>query len=820
MRPRPELRFLLWLAWRDVRAWPPARTILALAALALGVGLVAATGTLGAALRATLARPALAPGRTADLWLASAYDVDYLIPAALAGQVAALDGVAGVEPVLHRPTQVQTPGSGRTRSDSLVVAGIEPASYLAFHEMELAAGRLPATDEPGLIAPAPWALVHELSLGQPITLTTLAGPLVLPLTGLIDIQSLATAEQGWLLYAPLPTVQRWFENQDQVTALEVRLATGASARRVQRAIEQAMGPAYVVSTAAHPERGLQVWQRLVLGGLAAASALSLAGSAALVYGVWAAAAQGRRRQVSLLRVAGARRRDVLGLLLAQATQLGLIGSGLGLGLGLAFGRLGQALVFEDSAPPAGSRLPAAALVLAVGAGLAASIFGAVGPALRAARLPPLAGLLPLGQAPSRRQDRAAAWLVGLFSGRLAAGKAGLAVTSLAYTGVARQPRRAAVIVASLALILAMGLGSAGILSIVGGELDAATTRLSGADYLVLPALTSISFRELAGQDTSDVPPLDAGLLGALDALGASVRLMRGTTTDVPELQVLPGQPTVLLDVEGYAYLGGFRFQAGDWPSALAAFRRGPAVLLAPAVARRLGVEPGGVISLHTTRGPVDFTVAGIGDAELAACVLDLADGAVYLGADEISAVAVQLSPEANADIAREALVDAVQVHGGTLLPIDQLSARLRAMVRQARLALGLLVAAAGAVALLGVVNAVLSSMAERRREIGLLRAAGATRRQVTRLILIEMAGLGLLAALAGIALGWLVTGLFAAVARSILGLGAAPGAALLLGSAAALVAWPALAMLAGLGPALGAARLAVVDAILDSPHRS
>jgi ABC-type antimicrobial peptide transport system permease subunit len=173
----------------------------------------------------------------------------------------------------------------------------------------------------------------------------------------------------------------------------------------------------------------------------------------------------------------------------------------------------------------------------------------------------------------------------------------------------------------------------------------------------------------------------------------------------------------------------------------------------------------------------------------------------------------QLRPGAGADLARRALLDAVQAHGGTLLPVDQLSARVRAMVRQAQLALALLVAAAGPVAVLGVANAVLSSMAERRREIGLLRAAGATRRQVLRLILIELAGLGLLAALAGIALAWLATGLFILFARPVLGLDAWPGVPLLLASAAALLAWPALAMLAGLVPALAASRLPIVDAL-------
>jgi len=59
------------------------------------------------------------------------------------------------------------------------------------------------------------------------------------------------------------------------------------------------------------------------------------------------------------------------------------------------------------------------------------------------------------------------------------------------------------------------------------------------------------------------------------------------------------------------------------------------------------------------------------------------------------------------------------------------------------------------VAALGVVNTVVISVAERRREIGLLRAVGATRRQVQQAIVAEAAGLGLLAALVAAGLGLL-----------------------------------------------------------------
>ena len=204
-------------------------------------------------------------------------------------------------------------------------------------------------------------------------------------------------------------------------------------------------------------------------------------------------------------------------------------------------------------------------------------------------------------------------------------------------------------------------------------------------------------------------------------------------------------------------MGGFRFQAGNWPSALEAFSQGPAVLLTPVVARRLNAGLGDRVRLDTLRGPVDFSIAGIGDSEFTTCVLDLADGAAFLGANEVNAVEVQVRPGADAAAVRRALLDVVQTHGGALLSLGQAMSQLREVFHQARVSVGLLIGVTGLVAGLGVINAMLASVAERRREIGLLRAMGATRPQINRLILAEAAMLGIIAALIGTALGWAVT---------------------------------------------------------------
>jgi putative ABC transport system permease protein len=892
------MRWLCWLALRGLwsRRW---RSLLSLSALALSVGLVVATGSIGALMQASVVTPARLLGRPADLWIASAYDVDYDLPARMQAQVAVVPGVAEVQPVLRRPVRVQTP-----HTDTLTLLGVDPGSYLAFHDLALAAGTLPSTQRSGLVALAPWAFIRGLGLGRPVTVTTPSGDLALPLAGLIEVQSLAAAQQGLVLVAPLETVADLFGVHDALTLLEVRLAPAASPRQVRAALERALGPAYAVSIPSQPGQSARLWQRLVVGALVCVDGLVLAGSVSLVYAVFASAARARRRQIGLLRVVGAERWRVLALLVVEAALLGLAGSGLGLVAGALFAWGGAGLVlgntsapaFAPSSLPALPPLPPTTLLGAAALGTLASLAGALGPALGAARQPPLEALrpvppviprsaapppviprsvasplviprsvapplviprsvatrnliplgsvasppvIPLGSVASplviprsvatrNLVRQALAWIRprAQACARAAIGWLFPAEAPLALASLAREWRRAALMTGLLALVLGMALGNVGVLSLLGDELATTFGRLAGGDYLVLPGLTTISLRELAGQDTSDVPPLDAGLLAALEGLSDRVWLMRGTTADVAALQVFPGQPTLLLDVEGYARMGGFRFQAGDWPRALAAFRQGPALLLTPIVARRLNVGLGEQVRLDTLQGSVDFRVAGIGESEFTTCILDLADGATYFGANEVNGVEVQVRPGADAEAVRRALLDAVQTHGGTLLSLSQATAQVRQMFHQARLPIGLLIGLTGLVAALGTLNAMLASVAERRWEIGLLRAVGATRRQVARLVLAEAALVGTAAALVGTVLGWVVTLLFLALARTYLGLTVQrvyPSATssltgwlpLLAASAAGLLLWPLLTMAGGIAPALHAAHQPIVQASQD-----
>jgi putative ABC transport system permease protein len=240
----------------------------------------------------------------------------------------------------------------------------------------------------------------------------------------------------------------------------------------------------------------------------------------------------------------------------------------------------------------------------------------------------------------------------------------------------------------------------------------------------------------------------------------------------------------------------------------------PVVVLGSVAAERLGISDVGD-GVQVWLGGQWFTVIGITEPlELApdldasamigrdVAIADLgaaeSPGTVYLRTDpdEVDDVQTVIAPTVNPDNP-----DQVEVSR----PSDAIEARAAASNAFTALFLGL-----GAVALLvggvGIANVMVISVLERRSEIGLRRALGATRRHVSVQFLSEALLLSAAGGVAGVTLGAAVTAVYDAargweVVVPVVGLVGGVVAALAIGA------------VAGLYPATRAARLAPTDAL-------
>ncbi|MFQ5578842.1 MAG: FtsX-like permease family protein, partial [Anaerolineae bacterium] len=527
----------------------------------------------------------------------------------------------------------------------------------------------------------------------------------------------------------------------------------------------------------------------------------------------------RTREIGTLRALGMTRRQVIRTVLLEAGVLGLTGivAGVLVGLGLAWGvmRLMDTL---DDAPVAA---PGWGLTFSALMGLTVTFASALGPARRAGRVSPLVAARPETTLAVnwyiRYGGRLGAWILALalvgvtacgFIFRPDALTAQIvmipAQAALMGAAILLLPALIAPLTALIRPLLARRLGTAGRLAadnlarnklravLTAGGLTAGLTIIIATSGLMTAGLKG-SFGRLGlmlGEDSfltgnlgalvtsgemsvenffqfisADEPPFD--LLPVLDALAPLVdaniiEVERNRFAAIPpQVSALPGAPGLFVDPEIFLRLGNFEFFAGDAETALEWMRRGQAVLLQPIAAERLGVKVGDAIPLQTPRGEVEFTVAGIGGSGWNMPIFPYADGETYFNVTAPSHLGIVVPQGQNIEAALAQVRQAIEPFPEMTLssdygnPFDPLAA----MVGRLELLLNALLLLAVVVAALGVVNTMVINVTERGREIGLLRAVGATQRQVRRAVVAEAATLGLLAALAagGLSLLMLLT---------------------------------------------------------------
>ncbi len=317
---------------------------------------------------------------------------------------------------------------------------------------------------------------------------------------------------------------------------------------------------------------------------------------------------------------------------------------------------------------------------------------------------------------------------------------------LASVNSERAPRRAWATLMTVAVAIAVGMGTSGALDNLVSSMSKSLDGLGDPDFYV--SSTSAASLPLGPILPPSVAERVAAVPGVTEVVGG-----QWAAVNIGESKA---------NVQGLEPGSRAPFMRKASPEAVASVLAGDGILMSNVLARALGVGTGDTVELATPNGPrqtvvrdtVDYVSLDSGVAAMSQELLGEwfdRDGDTYLQ--------VITAPDADPEQVRrdlEALVDGVPTTGNKPISVysgAEALAATQATVEQAgafAVAIQWIVAGAAAIALL---NTLLLSVLERRRELGVLRAMGASRRFVSRTVLAEAGAVALVGSVLGVVLG-------------------------------------------------------------------
>jgi putative ABC transport system permease protein len=831
------------------------RTVLTTLAIVFGVLVIFGTNTLLPAFTGAFQANAMAASGQVDASIT--LKTNDVFEAAVADRVAAVDGVRAFSGLLNRtinlpPNYIDGDPAIADAVSAITLVGIDPVQATTVHAYVLHAGRFLASGD-GAVAVISQSLADVLGvgLGDPIRLPTAAGEMELTVVGVQPTRLVPGNEEALVT---LPQAQSMLRMPGKINTIEVNFDSLDEDRRAQ--IEDhllaALDDTYQVASLGFNSElltNLRLAQQIF--NVLALMALVMGGF--IIFNTFRTIVAERRRDIGMLRALGATRGTIVGVILSEGLLQGILGTAIGivLGYGLAVGMVGllnpimrQYLNLRINAPVISPILVVLAAVVGVGVTLLAGLL----PAVSAGRVTPLEALRPsLGRVSLRRLAGFGFWgglalivlavlallthnmgLIGLggvlfVAGLILAAPAlvnpianvfgALAARVFARDGtaqlaegnLARQPSRAAITASTTLIALAILVMAAGLFTSVELGFGRVLRRSLGSDFLLLPPAVAVW-----GSD-----------VGADPALAEEVHGIPGVEV-VSTLRFAPtsinGVPASALGIvpADYSQVSSLAFTRGDEQEAYAALENGRNLIVNGVLAATAQIGMGDEVELITPTGRHTYRVVAVaGDylnAKIATAYISQANIAADFDRHEDVLIQVNLTAGADRTAAEAALREAVRPYPQFRMVAGQeyIQENLK-VFKTAFIGVYGMVVFLAVPSLIAMVNTLAIGVIERTREIGMLRAVGATRRQVRTIVVTEALILSAIGTsfglLSGIYLGYMAVGAMVAVgfpmeyAFPATGALVAIAAGILFGALAAVI------------PARQAARLEIVQAL-------
>jgi len=551
----------------------------------------------------------------------------------------------------------------------------------------------------------------------------------------------------------------------------------------------------------------------------------------------------RRPVISMLRAIGGRRATIVRDMLAEAAILGVIGGAIGSGIGILLGRIAIGRLPPVLTQGLEARVEYWLPTYAIPAALATTVLTSVVASAMAARqvykVSPIEALAPVGVSAA---DRVPRWL------RIATGVGAVGVFAVSILIVLGRTGTIAIAAMSALFCAEIALGFALAGPIV--KATAATARVFGSVGALAAATIERSPRRvwatvmtvlIAVVTTVVITGTNADMIRSARGIFASVAAVdvwvsadspdRYPTNALPQdlskrVDTVPGVADITEGAYAFADVGGTRvILDGFSPGTADALYRavdertrndvlaGRGVVLTRNLGKTLDVRVSDQLRLQTPHGPHQVTVLALVpyfSTVIGTIGMDL--GQMRAWFDRPAATTLQIAAAPGVDPKR-LLQDVRRVVPAPVFVYDGRTALagLEAPLRQSMFiasAVWIIVVLVASVALL---NTLTLSVLERRREIGVLRAMGSSRRHTLQMVLAEAVGIGVVGGVLGLLFGLTDQWLYSLVSADIMNFAVdfRPSPMALVFTVGAIT----ISLLGSLPPARRAARQNIIEAI-------
>ena len=662
-------------------------------------------------------------------------------------------------------------------------------------------------------------------------------------TDVLEGKQQAALNGGHYVLGPLTLAQNVTGRQGQLDSILITTKPGADLATVRASVTSAVNGRAVVAPpsmrAVRAGDGVKMMNYMALMG----AVVALVVGAFLVYTTMTMAITQRRPVISMLRAIGGRRTTIVRDMVAEAAVLGIIGGTIGAGLGILMGRIAIGRL-----PPAVTQglearieywLPGYAIPIAMTATVLASVVASAMAARQVYKVSPIEALAPVGVSAA---DRVPRWL------RIACGVGAVVVFAVSLVIVVGRTGTVAAVAMSALFCAEIALGFALTVPIV--KATAATARVFGSVGALAAATIERSPRRvwatvmtvlIAVVTTVMITGTNSDMIRSARAIFSPVADAdvwvsadppdRYPTNALPQdlsetVAAVPGVRHVTEGAFAFADVGGTRvlldgFSPGTADALYHALNEktrddvlaGRGVVLTQNLGKTLNVRVGNQLQLQTPHGPQQVAVLALVpyfSTVVGTVGMDLDQMRTWF--DRPAATTLQIAGASGADPnrlladVRRAVPEPNQVYDGRAA-LAGLEAPLHQSMFIAN-AVWIIVVLVAAVALF---NTLTLSVLERRREIGVLRAMGSSRRFTLGMVLAEAAGIGVVGGVLGLVFGLTDQWLYSLVSGDIMNFNVdfRPSPMALAFTVGAI----AISLLGSVPPARRAARLNIIEAV-------